>query len=567
MTRTGILAGSVAAVAMMSGAAQAERGADGELRVLLWQAPSTMNLYLSGGTKDLLAGSFVLEPLARYDEDGGMVPFLVDEIPTIENGGVAEDLKSITWKLKDGLKWSDGSDVTAEDVVFTWKYCVDPEGGCAQTDYFEGIESVEAVDAQNVRVNFTTPTPYPYRAFVGHHAPVLQAAQFAGCLGAAAAGCTAQNFGPIGTGPFRVVEFRANDVITLEANPFYRDPAKPAFASLTVKGGGDPASAARAVLETGEFDYAWNLQIEPEILDGLARAGKGEVISAFGAAVERIEMNQYNPDPALGDKRSTIDAGPHPFNTDPAVARALSLAIDRNIIVAAGYGPAGRPTCNNLAAPEIYASTANDWCLTQDLDEANRLLDEAGWVPGPDGVRVRDGVRLSILFQTSTNSVRQGTQALIKNWWKAIGVETELRNISGSVFFGGDPASPDTLQKFYADAEEFNKPFSGNDPSNYLAGWTCSSIPRPDTNWLGENMARYCNPEYDALVEKLSQTTAPEDRAAIGKALNDLIVGDGAILPLVHRGSVAARSNSLAGVRMNAWDSDFWNIADWSRAR
>lgn len=565
MTIKTLLTGTALAAGLLGTAVHAERGEDGQVNILLWQAPSILNPYLSAGTKDMLAAALTLEPLVRFDSGGNMVPILVIGIPTVENGGVSEDLTSITYTLIDGLKWSDGTDVTAEDAVFTWAYCTAEDGGCSQTDYYAGVENVEAVDAKTIRITFDKPTPYPYTPFVGYRSPILQKAQFENCLGARAIECTDENFGPIGTGPFVVTDFRANDMIMYKANDYYRDPAKPAFATALIKGGGDPASAARAVLDTGEFDYAWNLQVEPEILTQLEKGGKGKVVSAFGAAMERIELNQYNPDPALGDIRSTAEAGPHPFNTDPAVAKALSLAIDRNIVVEAGYGQAGRPTCNNVAAPDIYASTTNDWCLTQDIDEANRLLDEAGWVRGSDGIREKDGVRLSILFQTSTNSVRQGTQALIKHWWDQIGVETELRNIAAAVYFGGDTSSPDTIQKFYADAEEFNKPFSGTDPSGYLGGWTCDSIPRPETNWLGENMARYCNPEYDALVEKLLGTTELEARAEIVKQLNDMLVSSGAILPLVHRGAVAGVSNTLEGVDVTAWDAELWNIADWTR--
>ena len=115
----------------------------------------------------------------------------------------------------------------------------------------------------------------------------------------------------------------------------------------------------------------------------------------------------------------------------------------------------------------------------QNVDEANR---HPGTKPagfrGSDGVREKNGVRLSILYQTSTNSVRQGTQAFIKEMWKAIGVETELRNLSASVFFGGDPGSPDTYQKFYADIEMYTNNFSGTDPETYMANWTCKQVSR-----------------------------------------------------------------------------------------
>ncbi len=560
------LLGAAAALALAPMAAEAGRGDSGHLNILYWQAASILNPYLSGGTKDIDASALVLEPLARYDENGNMVPWLAESIPTVENGGVSEDLTSITWKLKEGLVWSDGTPVTSADVVFTANYCMDESGGCQQLAGFADVSSVEALDERTIKISFDKPKPFPYSAFVGSTMPILQQAQFKDCVGANAPNCTEQNFGPIGTGPFVVDEFKANDTISMSANPNYRDADKPSFASLTFKGGGDAASAARAVLETGEFDYAWNLQVDPTVLAEMAKGGKGEVISAFGSAVERLMVNMTNPDPALGDKRSTLEGGPHPFLTDPAVRRALSLAIDRALLAEVGYGAAGKPTCNVVPAPAIYVSTANDECLTQDIAKANQILDEAGWMPGPDGIRQKDGVRLSILYQTSTNAVRQDTQALVKDWWRQIGVETELKNIDAAVFFGGDQSSPDTFQKFYADIEMYTNLFDGTDPEAYMGSWKCSEIPSPANNWLGSNMPRYCNPEYDALVEKLAVTAALEERAEIVKQMNDMLMQDGAMIPLIHRGSVSARANSLQGVKLNVWDSQMWNVADWSRA-
>ncbi len=562
--RTLILA--AAAVALASTAA-AERGTDGELRMLYWQAPSILNPYLSGGTKDIHAASLILEPLARYDENGDMVPWLAAEIPTLDNGGVAQDLMSITWTLRDDVVWSDGTPFTAEDVAFTAAYCMDPTGGCSSAAAFQGVAGVEAVDAHTVRIDFDVPMPFPYAPFVGSIVPVLQKRQFEQCTGAKAQECTDENFAPIGTGPFKVDEFRPNDVVRYVVNERYRNPDQPAFSSVLMKGGGDAVSAARAVLVTGEFDYGWNLQVEPEILADMEKSGKGEVVTAFGTLVERLVVNMTNPDSALGDARSTYQDGanPHPFLSDPMVVRALSMAIDREILVDAGYGPAGQVTCNVLSAPAVYASTANDWCLTPDIEGASRLLDEAGWVHGRDGVRAKDGVRLSILYQTSTNSVRQGTQALIKQMWREIGVETELRNINASVFFGSDPASPDTYQKFYADIQMYTNNFDGTDPQAYMTGWVCDKIPWPANQWNGSNISRYCNPAYDALAAAFAETGGIEARAAIAKRMNDLLVEDGALVPLIHRGEIAARSLSLGGVRHSAWDATLWNINEWHR--
>lgn len=558
-------AGAAALALAVAPAAQAGRGDDGQVSLIYWQAPSIMNPYLSGGTKEQEAASLVLEPLVRYDETGTMVPWLVDTIPTVGNGGVAADLTSITWKLKAGLKWSDGSPVTSEDVKFTWEYCTAEGGGCAKTDKFGGIVSIDTPDSRTLKISFDGPKPFPYTAFVGAEAPIIQKAQFADCLGAKAPECTEDNFAPIGTGPFRVTEFRPNDVITLEANPNYRDPDKPAFATVLFKGGGDAAAAARSVLETGEFDYAWNLQLAPDVIKGMQAAGKGKVVSSFGTLVERIMVNLSDPDASRGDRRSTRDH-PHPFLSDKAVRQALSMAVDRALLVEVGYGDAGKVTCNVLPAPAIYASTANDGCMTQDIDGAKALLERAGWVDSDgDGVREKNGVRLSLLYQTSTNAVRQDFQALIKQWWSEIGVETELRNIDASVFFGGDPGSPDTFQKFYADVEMYANNFNGTDPEAYMANWRCDEIPSPENQWQGNNMPRFCSSQYDGLAASMQRTGELKERAKLAKAMNDMLMQEYVIIPLVYRGRVSAHANKLKGVVLNTWDSELWNAADWSR--
>ncbi|MCA0921083.1 peptide ABC transporter substrate-binding protein [Pseudooceanicola nanhaiensis] len=567
MRTKSLLLGAAAALAMAP-AAMAERGADGHVNVIYWQAPSILNPYLSGGTKDIESSSIVVEPLGRYDQDGNLVPYLATEIPTLENGGVSEDLTSITWKLKEGLLWSDGTPVTSKDVVFTAEYCMHPDGGCAQLAKFNNVASVEAIDDLTVKVTFENAQPNPYGPFMGGQSPILQAAQFADCLGAAAPQCTEANFGPIGTGPFKVDEFRPNDVISLSANPNYRDPAKPAFATMTFKGGGDAAAAGRAVLETGEFDYAWNLQLAPEVIAEMEAGGKGKTVVGFGTLVERIEMNLTNPSSDLPPETRSTVAEPHPILSDFKVRKALSMAIDRELLTELGYGQAGRATCNLVPSPEMYASETNTECLTQDIEGAKALLDEAGWTVGAGGIREKDGMKLKLLYQTSTNAVRQDFQALIKQWWGEIGVETELRNVSGSVFFGGDPGSPDTFQKFYADVEMYANNFDGTDPQSYLSMYACGNEPKPSSQWQGENINRFCNEEYDALLKELAQTGELEKRGELAKKLNDIITKETmTIVPLVDRGRVSAHSNTLGGVVLNTWDSELWNVADWYRIK
>ncbi|MFW2542615.1 peptide ABC transporter substrate-binding protein [Primorskyibacter sp. 2E107] len=559
-----LMLGAAASVALAP-AAFAERGADDEVRIIYWQAPSTLNPFLSGGRKDIEAASLIIEPLARYDETGALTPWLVEDIPTVDNGGVSEDLTQITWKITPGLTWSDGSAFTSADVLFTYDYCTHPEGGCAQATKFEGVKTVEAPDDLTVRITFDSPTPNPYLPFVGAESPILQKAQFESCLGGAASSCTDQNFGPIGTGPYKVDSFKTNDVVTYSINDNYRDADKPSFKAVTIKGGGDAASAARSVLETGEFDYAWNQQLAPDVMDRMLERGLGTFVSDFGGTVERVMLNWTDPSPDLPEGERSTAAHPHPFLRDPAVYKAMSMAIDRTLLVEIGYGAAGKVTCNWVPAPDWFNSKTFD-CLEQDMEGAKALLDEAGIVDTDgDGVREKDGVPLSILFQTSTNAVRQDFQALIKEWWTDLGFEVELRNVDSSVFFGGDAGSPDTFQKFYADVEMYANTFPGTDPQAYLGNALCDKAPRPETQWQGENISRFCMEEYDALHKELSGTVGAEARGAIGVKLNDMVIENGMMIPLVHRGRIAAASNTLGGVVMNAWDSELWNIADWYR--
>ena len=544
---------------------EGERGRDGEVRIIYWQAPSIMNPFLSGGTKDVEAASLVIEPLMRYNSSGELVPWLVEEVPTVENGGVSEDLTSITYKITPGITWSDGTPFTSADVKFTYDYCTNPDGGCAQVTKFEGVESVETPDEQTVVVNFAEPTPVPYGPFVGGESPIIQAAQFADCMGANAPTCTEQNYNPIGTGPFVVTDFRPNDVITLEANENYREEGKPAFASVLFKGGGDATAAGRAVMETGEFDYAWNLQLAPEVISQMEAGGQGVPVAGFGPLVERIMLNNTNPDPSLPPEERSV-VRPHPFLGDEAVYKAMSMAIDRPLLVEIGYGEAGKVGCNWVPAPEAFASTTFD-CSTQDMEGAKAMLEEAGYTDSDgDGIReTPDGQPMSILYQTSTNAVRQDFQALIKQWWEELGIETELRNVDSSVFFGGDPGSPDTFQKFYADVEMYANTFNGTDPQAYLANGLCDKAPSPATQWQGENISRFCDEEYDALWAELSKTADMTERTTIAKQLNDMIIERGGMIPLVHRGRLSAHANSLGGIDLNVWDSELWNAADWYR--
>ena len=541
-----------------------EAGTGGDLLLLQWQAPSQANVLLSGGTKDALAASLVIEPLAKFDPSGQIVPTLVKEVPTVDNGGVAADFSSITWNLRDDVMWSDGTPFTSDDVLFTFEYCSDEATGCS-ADYSK-IESVTADDDFTLTVAFTEPQPFPYQHFVGYLAPIIQRAQFADCVGAAASACSDQNFAPVGTGPFVVTDLRPEDTVTYDFNPMYRGNAegKPSFGTVTIKGGGDAEASARSVLEIGEADYGWNLQVAPEILQPMEAAGNGKIVTSFTANVEHINVNQTDPN---GDPPS--EGNPHPILADnPEFSRALSLAIDRDALVQVGYGPTGVPTCTMWPVGDAK-STNQDWCLTRDVDQANQILDDLGYLDTDgDGVREADGTPLEFDYLTSTNAVRQSNQDIIKANWEEIGVVANMGNEDASLFFDGTCASDACIWKFFSDLEMFTNGSTLPDPVAYLQGWTTAEIPTSGTSWGGSNMPRQQSAEYDELWDQASQLSSTDPSyLGIIQQMQDVQIESGSVIPLIHRGNVSAISNSIEGFgEPNGWDSEYWNIQDWTRA-
>ncbi|MFY7803021.1 MAG: peptide ABC transporter substrate-binding protein [Limnoraphis robusta] len=543
---------------------QATPGDTDRLRLLYWQAPTILNPHLATGFKDFDAARIVYEPLASYDKNDQLIPFLAAEIPTVENGGIAKDGKSVTWKLKQNVKWADGEPLTAEDVVFTYQFITNPDVASASIEYYSTIEKVEAVDNYTVKITFKDVNPGWAVPFTGQNGMILPKHIFAEYNGANIREAPA-NQKPIGTGPYQVVEFKAGDIIIYEPNPNYWDTGKPYFKRVELKGGGDAVSAARAVLQTGDADYAYNLQVEGNILKQLEAAGKGKVVANFGPYVERIMLNFTNPNQATAEgERSSIQF-PHPFFTDKKVRQAFNLAIDRDTISNQLYGPTGRPTAQILVAPQRYKSDKISYEFN--LEKAAALLDEAGWKDSnANGIRDKNGVEMQVVFQTSVNPVRQKTQEIVKQGLESIGVKVELKSIDASVFFSGDPANTDTLNHFYADLQMLNTGNDSPDPQAHMKWWTCEEITQKANNWQKSNYARYCNPEYDKLWQQATTELNPQKRAELFQKMDELLSTDVAILPIVDRANTQGVSNRLIGVEPSPWDANTWDIKNWQRS-
>ncbi|MDB5558103.1 MAG: peptide transporter substrate-binding protein, partial [Enterovirga sp.] len=294
-------------------------GGGGVLKLLLWQAPTLLNPHFASGTKDQIASRIFFEPLAGWDKEGNLVAQLAAEIPSKTNGGLSADGREVTWKLKRDVKWHDGKPLTADDVVFTAEYAADPATAAYTTGAYNNIK-VEKVDDHTVKITFKEPTPFWADPFVGVTGQILPKHHFGEYKGAKSRDAPA-NLKPVGTGPYKFVDFRPGDILIGERNPDYHVPNQPFFDRIEVKGGGDAVSAARAVLQTGEYDYAWNLQVEDEVLKRMETGGRGKVSTVVSGDIEFIILNPTDPWTEVDGERSSSKTK-HPTFSDPKVREA-----------------------------------------------------------------------------------------------------------------------------------------------------------------------------------------------------------------------------------------------------
>lgn len=529
----------------------------GPLKILLWQAPTLLNPHFAIGTKDQIASRIFFEPLAGWDKDGNLIPCLAAEIPTKANGSLAADGMSVIWKLKQGVKWHDGKPFTADDVVFTWAYAADLATAAYSTGSYKDI-TVEKIDDHTVKVLFKAPTPFWADPFVGSVGQILPKHHFGDYAGAKSREAPG-NLKPVGTGPYKFVEFKPGDLIRAERNPDYHVKNQPHFDTLEVKGGGDAVSAARTVLQTGEYDYAWNLLVEEEVLKRMEASGKGRVDITPSGNVEFIILNTTDPWTEVDGERSSVKTK-HPTLSDPVVRQAFNLLIDREAIQKFIYGRGGIATASFVNQPQQFKSGKLAYAF--DVDKANKILDEAGWKRGADGIREKDGKKLKYVFQTSINAPRQKTQAIIKQACQKAGIDIELKSVTASVFFSSDVGNPDTYSKLYCDMEMYNT--TQPDPERFLNQCVSWEIANKENKWLGRNISRWSDPEADKAYKTAQQELDPVKRAALLIKVNEIFCEANILVPLLSRNIVGAGVNSLMA-DISGWDVTTWNLGSWYR--
>ncbi len=533
------------------------------MSLLWWQAPTILNAHLSLATKDVGAVRIYAEPLADFNARNELVPILAAEIPSVENGGVASDGTSVTWKLRPGVRWHDGQPFTASDVAFTFRYLHDPATSATTLGYYQDVDSVDAIDDGTVKITFKHPVAAWFNPFTGLPGQILPEHILKDAVGAGAKDAPF-NIKPTGTGPYRVTDFKPGDVVVYELNPYYYQAGKPFFDTVTLKGGGDAQSAARAVLQTGEADWAWNLQIEPSVLTSFQSGGRGQVVTWPGGGTEKLVINHTDPETQVDEQFSSYQTE-HPHFKELKVRQALAYAIERDAIATQLYGPGGKATGYTMNENSQYMPPDISW--EYNLDKARQLLDEVGAAPGPDGIRVLNGRRMAWLSTASTNSVRQKEQQIIKASLQQIGISMEIKAVDAGAYFAAGNA--DSFQQLKCDL--------GMETNGaliypllwylrYLSADPLKDIAQKENNWAGRNIMRYQNPTFNDMYKQVSAEVDPTKYTQMFLQMQLLVVNDVADIGLVARNNVSAASKRLTGYDPTPWAPEIWDIQNWRTA-
>ena len=527
----------------------------GTLVFAIWQEPTTLASIYANQTVAGVVNETVVEGLLNTDTDGSFYPVLAKAVPTLANGGVtisADGKKmDVTYDLLPGVKWSDGEPFTSADVKFTWEtYIKDPK--VVTTEGYTQIESVDTPSDTQVVMHYKTLYgPYATRFNDGiipkhvlQNVPDISKSDY--------------NLKPIGTGPFKITEFVSADHITAERNPNYRTAGKPLLDKVVFRSV-PSREVAVAQLQAGEVDGMWNL-LEAQIPD-LKKDANIKVVATPSPSVERIELNLAKPADPIADPKV-----PHPVLADINVRRALLLAtpkqqlIDKLLFGQAKSGTS--PISQGWASPKGLAQESYDPA------KAKQLLDQAGWVPGSDGIRSKAGARASLTIVTTTgDKVREQVEQILADEWKAIGIELQIKNQPSAVFLSGSYSAGDPRKKgdidmwMYASSPQI-------DPHQTLnQRYTSGNIPTAANNGSGQNYTRFSNPDVDRLIADAGSTVdltrRAKDYADALKILNDNVP----IIWLYDRQGLDAFRTNVGGYRGNVWQSITYSIADWYKQK
>jgi len=538
---------SAAASAAASATAATVRG--GTVVFAIWQEPTTLAPHYANQTVAGLVNQIVVEGLAMTDPDGTYVPQLAKSVPTVANGGatVSADGKKliVKWELQPGLKWSDGEPVTSQDVVFTWQtYMKDPK--VVSRAGFSEIEKIDTPDDLTAVVTYKSLyAPYPTNFYALMPKHLLQ--------GVEDISKTDYNRKPLGTGPFKFTEFKAGDSVVAERNENYRKKGQPYLDKIIFRS--VPSSTvAIAQLKAGEVQGMWNL-LESETPD-IEKDANLKISFSPSNSVERIEMNlAENSDPSDPSK-------PHPILGDVRVRRALIYATPKAQLVEKLLF--GKAKVGSSVNPQGWAA---DKAITQesyDPKKADELLDQSGWTKGPDGIRVKGGVRMSMVINTTTgNKTREQVQQVLADEWKQRGIELKIVNMPSSVFLSGSWDDKDPRQRGSYDLALYTTN-AAIDPGVHMSQrYHSRQIPTPQ-NKAGQNRVRISDPDLDKMIDEagsiLDQAKRKELYGKIFRKINEIAPA----IWLYERGRIDAFRTNVLGWQPHAWGDITWNTEGWS---
>lgn len=516
----------------------------GTVVVGVWQEPKGLiwNIFYEAHTNDIL-DSMYYAPVALNENDE-LVPEMLQELPTADNGGISADGKTITLKFKDGLKWHDGQPVTSEDFKFTWQFVVDPNTKSQTSIGWDRIESVDTPDNLTAIVHLKEPY-VPFVAAVLSF-PVLPKHALEGVPDPGNSEFARK---PIGNGSFIFQEWVPGDHITVVANP--EAMKQPKIEKIIFKFVPDMNTLV-ALLRTGDVDIAYDLR-ELQIAEVL-KMKDVEPFVVPGVAVERYYFNLRDPNDLTK---------PHPIFSDIRVRKAIAMGMDRFTAVSRilqGYGEVAvteldnHPWFNEELQPVPY-----------DPEAAKALLDEAGWKDTDgDGIRDKDGKKLSFTHSTTAgNQVRENLQVFFQQNLKDIGVEMVIQNYPAATLFGGCADNGIFGQSKFDMMGFTNKPASIDLAQEWADFFLCDAVKNCETNPAGTNSWGYCNEKTDAALKCAIGEVDPDKRLACIKEAQKLIYEDYVALYVYDRLDVYAANKRIGGFNPTVFGSWTWNYEDW----
>ncbi len=523
----------------------------------MYQEPEHLNPLLASQTVASEVGSLVVEGVLGLDPEGQNYPELARVVPSVENGGVSATGLTLDYVLRDDVLWSDGEPLTCDDLLFTYEAATDPDSGAVRRTGWDRIDSVTCMDDFHAVIQFAE----FYAPFLGlFHAVLPRHA-----TGAPAEMTQwAYNRLPVGTGPFRLVEWVSGDHILLAANPRYRDyPAHPRVDQVVVR-----------IVPSREVGKALLRSREIHILRDLTEGDTPEfadldTVQVHGRPSPRTERLLLNlADPAVPATADPLNH-PHPLLGDVRVRQALELAIDKQWIVDnLLYG------ATEVATSEIGLGWAacNIAASTYDPVQAQALLTEAGFIDGDgDGVRectgcvhAAEGVPLRLKIQTTSgNRLREDTQVLLTEMLAEVGVDLYIENVPSSELFGS--WSSGAFRKHGNFDILMYTTTDGIDPHRQMASYFHSaSMPTEANGGVGNNYSRWIDPAADAALDLAGSTPDRAVRVDAYQEVCQLVDTELPHIYLYERGDLHGVLASVTGFQVNPWGNETWNAEEWA---